>query len=120
IIYLRTTRPKTDVIYANEETFPIGGSKLLRASAQDQLTIVGAGVTLYEALAAHESLAAKGVPTRVIDAYSVKPLDEEGLRAAARETGQLIVVEDHAIAGGLGEAVAAAVGATAPAHRLGV
>ena len=120
VIYIRTTRPKTEVIYANDEEFPIGGSKLLRASAQDRLTIVAAGITLYEALAAHDALAAKGLAARVIDAYSVKPLDEDTLRAAARETGQLIVVEDHAVAGGLGEAVAAAVDASAPVHRLGV
>jgi transketolase len=120
IVYIRTTRPKTEVSYGNDEAFPIGGSKLLRASAQDRLTIVAAGITLYEALAAHDALAAKGVAARVIDAYSVKPLDEDTLRAAARETGQLIVVEDHAVAGGLGEAVAAAVDASAPVHRLGV
>ena len=120
IIYIRTTRPKTDVIYSNEEAFPIGGSKVLRASNQDRLTIVAAGITLYEALAAHERLIGRGVATRVIDAYSIKPLDEDALRTAAHETGQLIVVEDHALAGGLGEAVAAAVGPRAPVHRLAV
>jgi transketolase len=120
IVYIRTTRPKTAVIYPNGEEFPIGASKTLRTSPQDRVTIVAAGITLYEALAAHEKLGARGIQSRVIDAYSVKPLDEGTLLTAARETGQLIVAEDHAIDGGLGDAVAAAVGAAAPVHRLGV
>jgi transketolase len=120
IVYIRTTRPKTAVIYDNDEEFPVGGSKTLRASPGDQLTLVAAGVTLHEALAAHESLSKKGVAVRVIDAYSIKPLDEETLARAARETGNLLVVEDHAIDGGLGDAVAAAVGSIAPVHHLGI
>jgi transketolase len=120
ITYIRTTRPKTPVIYGYGEEFPIGGSKVLRSSAEDRLSIVGAGITLHEALAAHESLKQRGIPVRVIDAYSVKPLDVATLSAAARETRGLVVVEDHAIDGGLGEAVAAEVGAIAPVHRLGV
>jgi transketolase len=120
IVYIRTTRPKTPVIYGNEEEFPIGGSKVLRSSAHDRCTIVAAGITLHEALAAYDRLAADGMRTRVIDAYSVKPLDTVTLSAAARETGGMIVVEDHAIDGGLGDAVAAAVGGIAPVHRLGI
>jgi len=117
IVYIRTTRPKTAVIY---EEFPIGGSKTLRASPADRVAIIAAGVTLHEALAAHDSLRRKGVHVRVVDAYSIKPLDEEAFARAARETGTLVVVEDHAIDGGLGEAVAAAVGSMAPVHRLEV
>lgn len=120
IVYIRTTRPKTPVIYANDEEFPVGASKVLRSSQHDRLTIVAAGITLHEALAAHDRLIERGMPTRIIDAYSVKPLDRETLSAAARETGAIIVVEDHAIDGGLGDAVAAAVGAIAPVHRLGI
>jgi transketolase len=120
IVYIRTTRPKTPVIYRNDEEFPIGGSKVLRSSARDRSTIVAAGITLHEALTAHDHLAANGVRTRVIDAYSVKPLDTATLSAAARETGAIIVVEDHAIDGGLGDAVAAAVGEIALVRRLGI
>ncbi len=120
IAYLRTSRPKTPVIYGNDEEFPIGGSKVLRSSDHDRLTLVGAGITLHEALAAHDDLEKRGIPTRVIDAYSVKPLDEKTLSIAARDTDGLIVVEDHAIDGGLGDAVAAAVGEIAPVYRLGI
>lgn len=120
IVYIRTTRPKTPVIYSNEEEFPIGSSKVLHSSEQDRLTIVAAGITLHEALAAHERLAEKGLRTRVIDAYSVKPVDRATLTTAARETGAIIVVEDHAVDGGLGDAVAAAVGAIAPVDRLAI
>lgn len=120
IVYIRTTRPKTPVIYSNDEQFPIGGSKTLRASRSDRATIIAAGITLHEALAAHESLSQKGIAVRVIDAYSIKPLDGETIARAARETGNLIAVEDHAIDGGLGDAVGAAAGHLAPVHRLGI
>ncbi|MFW5735043.1 MAG: transketolase, partial [Oceanidesulfovibrio sp.] len=105
ISYLRTTRAKTPVIYKNDETFPIGGCKVLRQSRADEATIVAAGITLHEALAAADTLAWRGVAVRVIDLYSVKPVDAETLRVAARETGVIITVEDHAPAGGIGEAV---------------
>ena len=112
IQYLRLTRPKTPVLYGNDEAFPIGGSKVLRASARDRLTIVSAGVTLFEALAAHEVLAREGIAVRVIDAYSVKPIDAEGIRAAAHATGnRVLTVEDHYAAGGLGDAVLEALAA---------
>jgi transketolase len=112
IVYISTTRPKTAVIYDNDEEFPIGGSKTLRASPADRVAIIAAGVTLHEALAAHDSLRRKGVHVRVIDAYSIKPFDEEAFARAARETGTLVVVEDHAIDGGLGEAPASCVRST--------
>jgi transketolase len=120
IVYIRTTRPKTAVIYSNAEEFPIGGSKVLRSSTHDRFTVVAAGITVHEALAAYEALKERGITIRVIDAYSVKPLDAGTLSAAARETACLIVVEDHAIDGGLGDAVAATVGGIAPVHRLGI
>jgi transketolase len=120
IVYIRTTRPKTPVIYPADERFAVGGSKILRSSVQDAATLVAAGITVHEALAAHEALLASGIATRVIDAYSVKPLDAAALRRAARETGLLLVVEDHVAAGGLGEAVAGTVGDAAPVQRLAI
>ena len=120
IVYLRTARPKTEVIYADDEEFHVGGSKTLRASDRDQATIVAAGITVYEALEAANALERKGIRTRVIDAYSVKPLDMETLSRAAQQTRHLIVVEDHWIDGGLGDAVAAAVGSQVEVHRLAV
>jgi transketolase len=109
ISYIRTTREKTPKLYDGAEEFPIGGSKVLRSSASDRGTIVGAGVTVFEALAAAESLSAEGIPVRVIDAYSVKPIDADTLRTALLETGLLVVAEDHWIEGGLGDAVLEAV-----------
>jgi transketolase len=120
IVYIRTSRPKTKVLYANDEAFTVGGSKTLRSGAADRVTIVAAGVTVTEALIAHDQLAAEGVPTRVIDLYSVKPVDEETLRRAAAETRALLTVEDHSVCGGIGEAVAAAVAGRAPVTMLGV
>jgi len=110
ISFLRTSRPKTPVIYGNDEVFTVGGSKVLRQSAADVATVVGAGVTLFEALKAHELLAKKGIAIRVIDAYSVQPIDAATLVASARATkGIVITVEDHYAAGGLGDAVAEAI-----------
>jgi transketolase len=106
ISYLRTTREKTPVIYSSSETFSIGGSKVVRRSDADRVTIVGAGITLHEALKAHDQLKKDGVAVRVIDAYSVKPIDSNTLHEAARATGgRFIVVEDHWREGGLGDAV---------------
>ena len=106
ITYLRTTREKTPVIYPPDESFPVGGAKVVRRSDQDQVSIVAAGVTLHEALKAHETLKDEGVAVRVVDAYSVKPIDRTTLRRAARETGgRVVVVEDHWPEGGLGDAV---------------
>jgi transketolase len=109
ISFLRTTREKTDVLYDPGESFPIGGSKVLRSSQNDQVAVIAAGITVREALAAHEQLGQQGIAVRVIDAYSVKPIDEATLRQAARDTGgRLVVVEDHWSEGGLGDAVLAA------------
>jgi len=110
LVYLRTSRPKTPVIYSASDTFTAGGSKTLRESDRDLVTVVAAGVTVFEALKAHEALAAEGVAIRVIDAYSVQPIDREGLVRAGQATkGRLITVEDHYPHGGLGDAVSEAV-----------
>lgn len=109
IIYLRTTREKTPVLYKNAETFPIGGSKTLRESRKDKATIIAAGTTLHEALKAANELAKKKINVRVIDLYSVKPLDVKTLRRAAKQTKHIITIEDHVAAGGIGEAVREAI-----------
>ena len=110
--YIRTSRPKTPVIYSNDEPFAVGGLKVLRSSEQDVATVIGAGVTVFEALKAYDQLKSEGVSIRVIDLYSVSPVDREGLIAAGRATGgRLITVEDHYAAGGIGDAVAEAVAA---------
>ncbi len=106
ISYLRMTREKTPVIYPPGEAFPIGGSKVVRESAADRVAIIAAGITLHESLRAFEQLDSEGIRVRVIDAYSVKPIDKASLREAARVTGgRLVVVEDHWPEGGLGDAV---------------
>ena len=120
MVYLRTTRSKTPVIYAPAETFEVGGSKTLVASAHDRLTLVAAGITVHIALQAQRQLAARGIPVRVIDAYSVEPLDVKTLERAARETGTLLVVEDHHRYGGLGDAVSGQVGRLGRVFRMGV
>ena len=108
--YIRTSRPKTEVIYAPTEEFDVGGSKVLRQSGSDVATVVAAGVTVFEALAAYERLQSEGISIRVIDAYSVQPVDTETLVNAGLQTGrQLITVEDHYSVGGLGDAVSEAV-----------
>ena len=120
--FLRTGRPKTAVLYNNDEQFPIGGAKVLRQNAGDKVTVVAAGVTLYEALNAADALKNEGIGITVIDAYSIKPLATEVIQAAAQKTGNLVItVEDHYPEGGLGDAVA---GALSPAgirvHKLAV
>jgi transketolase len=108
--YIRASRPKTPVIYGPTETFPVGGSKTLRQSAKDVVTVVGAGVTVFEALKAHDQLLTEGIAIRVIDAYSIQPIDADGLIAAGRATGgRIVTVEDHYAHGGLGDAVSEAV-----------
>ena len=107
ICFLRTSARRTPVIYENQETFPVGGAKVLRQAAGDKVTVVGAGVTLFEALKAADLLAAEKITITVIDAYSIKPLARDVIRAAARKTNlQVITVEDHYPEGGLGDAVA--------------
>ena len=109
-VYIRTTRPKTPVLYGPNEAFVVGGSKTIRQSSRDIVTVVAAGVTLIEALKAHDMLSKEGVAIRVIDAYSVQPIDREGLIAAGRATeGRIVTVEDHYANGGLGDAVSEAV-----------
>jgi transketolase len=109
-VYIRTSRPKTPVIYEASERFPIGGLKVLRESADDVATVIGAGVTVFQTLEAYETLRARGVAVRVVDLYSLQPIDRAALVACARATGgRLITVEDHYAAGGLGDAVATAV-----------
>jgi transketolase len=105
IQFLRTTRPKTPVIYGNDESFPIGGAKVLREG--NRATVVAAGVTLHEALKAADALKAEGINITVIDAYSIKPLGKKEILAAAKKTGNTVItVEDHYSEGGLGDAVA--------------
>ncbi|MGW5508109.1 transketolase [Streptomyces albogriseolus] len=118
IRYLRTSRGGSPVIYGPDEEFPVGGSKVLRSSGQDRLTLVAAGATVPEALAAADALADAGIAVRVVDLYSVKPVDVETLRTAAEETGCLMTVEDHHPEGGLGDAVAEAFGDGRPVPRL--
>jgi len=120
--YMRTSRPKTEVIYGSDETFRIGGLKVLRQSPRDVVTVVGAGVTVFEALAAYERLKASDMPVRVIDLYSVAPIDRDALVAAGKATGgRILTVEDHYRAGGIGDAVADAVSeAGIRVHRLAV
>ena len=105
IVYIRTTRPKTPILYSSKDEFAVGGSRVLRSSPGDQATIVAAGITLHEALTAYEELLDRGLPVRVIDLYSIKPADGTTLRQAVRETSAMVTVEDHYPEGGLGDAV---------------
>ncbi len=124
ISWLRTTREKTPIIYPAGEKFPVGGSKVVRQSGQDRAAVVAAGITLHEALKAADTLKGEGIAIRVIDAYSVKPIDRKTLVQAAKDTGgKIVVVEDHWIEGGLGDAVLeayAAEGALPRVVKLGV
>ena len=122
LVYMRTSRPKTPVTYDADERFPIGGCKVLRQSADDVAMVVGAGVTVFEALKAHDQLAAEGIRIRVVDAYSVQPIDAATLTAGARAAGNVVfTVEDHYAAGGLGDAVSEAlVAAEVVVQRLAI
>ena len=122
MVYLRAGRPKAPVLYANDDHFAIGGSRILRQGPSDKLTIVAAGVTLFEALKAHDQLKAVGIPTRVIDLYSVAPVDQATLVESARATGgRLLTVEDHYAHGGLGDVVLSALAKEAVrVHKLAV
>jgi transketolase len=119
---LRTSRPKTEVLYGNDEQFPIGGAKVLRQAAGDKATVVAAGVTLYEALKAADTLKGEGIGITVIDCYSIKPLAKDTILAAAQKTNQVVVtVEDHYAEGGLGDAVAGELSASGiRVHKLAV
>ena len=106
IVYMRTTRGAYPVLYPPDEVFPIGGAKVVRSTANDQVTLIGAGVTLHNCLTAADQLVGEGITARVIDLYSLKPIDTNTLLEAAAATGdRLVVVEDHYPAGGMGGAV---------------
>jgi transketolase len=114
ISYVRTTREATPALYGPDEDFPVGGSKTLRSSGGDLATLVGAGVTVRECLAAADALAADGIATRVVDCYSVKPIDVLALRRALDDTGLIVVAEDHRVEGGLGDSVLDAIASSGP------
>ncbi len=121
ISYLRTTRKDTPIIYRNDEVFRIGGSKILKSNKADIAVVVAAGISVHEALHAYEELKKEGILVRVIDLYSIKPLDVVTLTHAAKDTGAVITVEDHFGEGGLGEAVMSALSGTrVPVHSLAV
>ncbi|MGZ3535055.1 MAG: transketolase [Thermodesulfobacteriota bacterium] len=121
IVYIRTTRKETSILYNQEEQFNLGGSKVLRKSEKDNATVIAAGITLHEALEAYEVLKKESVFIRIIDLYSVKPIDETTLREAASATKLIITVEDHYPEGGIGEAVKSALAAyPVPVHSLSV
>lgn len=122
MVYLRASRPKTPVIYENNEKFPIGGLKILRQSDQDKATVVAAGITVFESLKAYEELQKEGIHISVIDLYSIKPLDAKSLVEAAKRTeNTLITVEDHYIQGGIGDAVAGEVSSEGiKVHKLAI
>ena len=106
IVYMRTTRGAYPVLYGPDEEFPVGGAKVVRSSPEDQVTLIGAGVTLHNCLAAADQLAGDGIRARIVDLYSVKPIDTQTLLQAAAATGDRVVVaEDHYPAGGIGSAV---------------
>lgn len=119
--YLRTTRPATPVLYKKGDKFPVGGSKIIKKSGEDKALIAAAGITVFEALKAYEALKKKGILVRVMDAYSIKPIDGDGLIKNAKETGSKVVaVEDHYPSGGLGCSVAQALAGKAKIIHLAV
>jgi len=121
IVYLRTTRKDTPILYDTSEKFYIGGSKVLRKNQNDAVTVVAAGITVGEAIKAYEELRNEGIWVRVIDLYSVKPLDIATLQKAAEDTKAIITVEDHFAEGGLGESVTSALsGSNTPVYILAV
>jgi transketolase len=121
IVYIRTTRKNTPIIYGKDDEFTIGGCKVLRRSDSDAVTVVGAGITLHEALGAYEDLKKEGIPIRVVDLYSVKPIDQTALKEASLDTKAIITVEDHYPEGGIGDAVRSALAPqTAQVYSLAV
>jgi transketolase len=114
IVFMRTTREKTPILYQPGEPFHIGGARVVRQTDDDAVTLIGAGITLHEALSAADALAAEGIAARVIDLYTLKPIDAATVRAAARETGAVITVEDHWPEGGIGDAVLECLAAEQP------
>lgn len=120
LVYLRTTRSKTPNIYSKNNRFKIGGSSVLRKSKKDRVTVVAAGITLHEALGAYDELQKRNINIRVIDLYSVKPIDKVTIKKALKETSGLIVVEDHYPEGGIGEAVKSIIKTNKPVVSLAV
>jgi transketolase len=122
INYIRTSRPKTKILYSKDDKFPVPGFKVPRRSAEDRVTVIGAGITVHEALKAADELKAQGTPIRVIDLYCVKPIDGKALAAEiAGSGGRLVTVEDHWPEGGVGEAVLGALaqaGAAPAKYRM--
>lgn len=118
VSYMRSTREATPVLYEADESFEIGGSRTLRSSAEDAVTLIGAGITLHECLAAADELAGRGIAARVIDLYSVKPVDADAVLGAAADTGLLVTVEDHWPEGGIGETVAGVLAESDVSARL--
>jgi transketolase len=121
LAYIRTTRPATPLIYGADDEFPIGGSKVLRKSKSDVATVIGAGITVHEALKAYDELKAEGISVRIIDAYSIEPIDKDTISKEVEKAGKkVVVVEDHFQNGGLGDAVAQALGGKAEIIHLAV
>src|SRR5258708_22014248 len=119
IVFMRTTRGAYPTLYGPNETFKVGGAKVVRQSPKDKVALIGAGVTLHNCLAAADALAAKKIPARVIDLYSVKPVDVKTLREAARVTKGLFgIVEDHYPQGGLGAAIMEALAGDGVATKI--
>jgi len=119
-VYIRTTRMDTPIIYSNEDDFMIGGSKVVKESDNDVVTICAAGVTLHEALKAYEKLKKENILVRVIDVYSIKPIDKDSIRKAQKETKAILTVEDHYAEGGIGEAVKSVASEKSPVYILAV
>jgi len=119
-VYIRTTRMDTPIIYSNEDDFIIGGSKVVKESNNDVVTICAAGITLHEALKAYEKLKKENILVRVIDVYSIKPIDKDSIRKAQKETKAILTVEDHYAEGGIGEAVKSAASEKSPVYILAV
>ncbi|MFZ3386707.1 MAG: transketolase [Candidatus Hydromicrobium sp.] len=119
-VYIRTTRMDTPIIYSNEDDFIIGGSKVVKESNNDVVTICAAGVTLHEALKAYEKLKKENILVRVIDVYSIKPIDKDSIRKAQKETKAILTVEDHYAEGGIGEAVKSVASEKSPVYILAV
>jgi transketolase len=120
LAYLRTTRPGTPVLYKKDEEFPIGGSKVLKRSQKDSAAVIAAGITIHEALKACEELKRENIQVRVIDAYSVQPMDPNIVKEVARAGNKAVVVEDHFRSGGLGDAVASLLAGKADLIHLAV
>lgn len=119
--YIRTTRPATPLLYSREDKFPIGGSKIIKRSKNDKATVIAAGITVHEALKAYEELRRENISIRIIDAYSVQPIDKDNITKEVAKTGRkAVVVEDHFQNGGLGDAVAQALNGKAEIVHLAI